>query len=247
MKRIIRTATLLCLFAVCLSGCAAMDAARTEIEYRDLRINVIHPSPLFLMAQPGDEICVQIRDQSRFEVGDDVWNRVEADLQAKGYILVPPRKARYIVQVVVTSNFSELTARELMGSPDTGAVVGGVAGGVIGAQKGTGAAIAGAAIGAAAGAMADLSSSLVKVGRLDMEGVMRVLERLDRPVSTETRTEIKEGRATSVTQEIIDRDDYKKLETSFTVTAEKKDLQWEECSEEVKELVAKQIYDTFGG
>jgi hypothetical protein len=246
MKHIVGKLAVVCIFLAALNCCSAMDAARTDIEYRDLRINVIHPSPIFLLAQPGDKVAVQIRDHSRFEVGDEVWNHVKEDLEAKGYKLVKPREARFIAQVVITSNFSELTAREIMGSPDTGAVVGGVAGGVIGAQKGTGAAVAGAAIGAAAGALADLSSSLVKVGRLDMEGVLRILEKRDQPVTTETRTEIKEGRASSVSQSIIDEENYKKLETGFTVTAEKKGLKWEECQGEVKKLIAKQISDTFG-
>lgn len=247
MKYIISAVALACLFLTSLSGCSMMDAARTEIEYKDLRINVINPDPIFLMAEPGDDVAVQIRDQSRFEVGDEVWNQVRNDLRRKGYNIVRPREARYIAQVVITSNFSEKSAREIMGSPDSGAVVGGVAGGVIGAQKGTGAAVAGAAIGVAAGALADLTSSLVKVGRLEIDGILRILEKRASPIATETRTELKQGTSSTVSQDINDSSNYKQIETTFKITAEKKKLEWEECEKEVKGLIAKQIADTFGG
>jgi len=231
----------------CLTACSVMDAARTEIEYHDLKLNTTSPNPLFLDAQPGDSVSLQIRDRSGFNIGKRVKEEVEQTLKMKGYEIVLPREARFKVQVVLTSNFSEKTAREIMGSPDTGAVAGGVAGGVIGAQKGTGAAIAGAAVGTAAGALADLTSSLVKVGRVQFDGVIRVLEKADRALLTETRTEIKQGSATSVSQEFKEEIPHKQFQSDFSVTAEKTGLEWEECEKPVLEAIIKEISENFSG
>lgn len=229
-----------------LSGCATIPEA---IEHADLRVGLKMTDTIFLdpvKKMQNRSIYIEVRNTSDLQEVDTnlVKTRLTEKLRAKGYEIVDnPLKAGYILQVNILymDYYRKTGAKE-------GALTGAVVGGIAGASAGGGdvealiLAAAGAALGYVGGAIV---GSMIRIetyaGVIDVQ----VMEKTDKPVVGELKTEAKQGSATTLITSQEVKTHYQTYRTRIAATATKTNLKKEEAAPVIAERLATQVSEIF--
>ncbi|MGC9017050.1 MAG: complement resistance protein TraT [Caldimicrobium sp.] len=229
-----------------LSGCGMIPEA---IEHADLRVGLKMTDTIFLdpfKKAQNRTIYVEVRNTSDLQEVNPamVRDRLIQKLQAKGYQIVNnPMDAGYIVQINILymDYYKKTGAKE-------GALEGALAGGIAGASAGGRdvealiLAAAGSALGYVGGAVV---GSMIKIetyaGVIDVQ----VMEKTDKPVVGQLKTEAKQGTSTTLitTQEV--NTNYQIYRTKIAATATKTNLKKEEAAPKIAEMLSTQVAEIF--
>lgn len=196
-----------------LAGCAAMH---TQAQFGELKIYAFLDEPIMLITSPKTAYI-------NFRAPDDVQSIKEhiiVKIREKGVRLVDaPEKAEIIYFILLSdATLEESSARQVQGTDHTlaaGSTSGGVAGYLArGDLAGT---LVGAAVGATAGALVDVTvNNWVKLGELRVRGDI-------------------------LTREKTAPGNYREHKTRIIVRAQKTNLKWEDCEEQVATKFAEVI------
>jgi len=227
------------------TGCGAI---KTSLKYKDLETNLITKEALFLTDMPGNRVALKLTDSTGLDIQEKVQKQAEEDLKARGYEIVPPAEADYIIRGKLTCRQMAVAASDVdSASPTDGAIAGGVGGAVIGATTGDPrAALIGAGVGVVGGAATSLiADNLVKLDTLDFEGKLMILERANTSLQMQTESSIRAGSETNQRLSYSEDTAYKRYRAGFALHAKQANMDWAKARDKISELLAKGISDNF--
>ena len=234
--------------AIALSGCAA---TQVYLENKDLQVQTRMSATVFLPpATPGKRtVWVDVRNTSDQDID---LGQLGSLLTSRGYRIVDnPEKANYHLQAnilyVGRDDKSAIRQSSLYGGwggPVAGVAAGTAAGaGIGGTPLGVG---VGGIVGGIVGGVAEMiAGSLVKSVVYTMVTDIQIAERSAAPVAQTQHSNLQQGTATTVTQNVTETSGWKLYRTRIVSTATKVNLDFNEAKPQLTNGLLKSVANSL--
>lgn len=239
--------TIMVLFVITLSGCAAMT---TAIEHRNLDISSRMSDTIFLDPVLPDNMKVLLQVKNTSDKDLHLEDVISQRLTAKGYSVTKRiDEAHYLLQVNVlyAGKAKPQDIRSILAN-GYGGSLGILGGGVLGAAAGGSmhnnarGYMVGGALGALAGGMTEtIANAMVKDVTYSVVTDIQLSEKSDVAVDQQVDSNLSQGSQTQIKQVVKTKNYFKRYRTRVASTANKVNLKFEDALPELEASIGKTI------